>query len=89
MKIVQFSKRVSLWVMVLGLLVSMTASARDLTQNYSLVDAMQSATVEDGNAVINIESITTGTASDNVTDYVCRAGNFVTKVYFRGEVVEI
>lgn len=43
--------------------------------------------VEGGNAVINIASITTGERMNSTSDFVCRAGNVVTKVYLQGDVV--
>lgn len=42
---------------------------------------------EGGNAVINIKSVTTGETVSSATDYVCRAGNVVAKVYLEGTVV--
>ena len=49
----------------------------------------QRALAEGGNAVINIRSITTGQTDSSQTDYVCRAGNVVSKVYLEGEVVRL
>ncbi|MCZ7600080.1 MAG: excinuclease ABC subunit A [Gammaproteobacteria bacterium] len=42
---------------------------------------------EGGNAVINLRSITTGETVSSSTEYVCRAGNVVAKVYLEGTVV--
>lgn len=44
---------------------------------------------EGGNAVVNIQSITTGKPSKSVSQFICRTGNVVTKVYLSGDVVEI
>ncbi len=44
---------------------------------------------EGGNAVVNIQSITTGAPSKSATQFVCRAGNVVTKVYLRADIVEL
>ena len=46
------------------------------------------ALAEGGNAVVNIHGITTGESSKSATQFVCRAGNIVTKVYLKGDVVE-
>lgn len=42
---------------------------------------------EGGNAVINIKSVTTGSVDSSTTEYTCRAGNVVAKVYLEGTVV--
>lgn len=42
---------------------------------------------EGGNAVINLRSVTTGEAVSSSTEYVCRAGNVIAKVYLEGTVV--
>ncbi len=47
----------------------------------------QRALSEGGNAVISIQSITTGESVSSETEFVCRAGNVVSKVYLKGEVV--
>jgi UDP-3-O-acyl-N-acetylglucosamine deacetylase len=47
------------------------------------------ALAEGGNAVINIRSVTTGDPLSSSTEYVCRAGNVVAKVYLEGTVVVI
>jgi hypothetical protein len=47
------------------------------------------ALAEGGDAVVNIKSITTGRPFESTTEFVCRAGNVVTKVYLRGDVVEL
>ncbi len=44
---------------------------------------------EGGNAVINIQSITTGTPFNSSDEFVCRAGNVVAKVYLKGTVVSL
>ncbi len=44
---------------------------------------------EGGNAVINIRSITTGETVSSSTQYVCRSGNIVAKVYLEGQVVTL
>ena len=41
------------------------------------------------NAVINIRSITTGATVSSESEYVCRAGNVVAKVYLEGTFVEL
>lgn len=47
------------------------------------------AVKEGGNAVVNIRSVTTGETVNSATEYVCRAGNVVAKVYLEGKVVVI
>lgn len=47
------------------------------------------ANKEGGNAVVNIKSVTTGETVSSATEYVCRAGNVVVKVYLEGKVVVI
>jgi hypothetical protein len=47
------------------------------------------ASREGGNAVINNRSITTGNPVSSENEYVCRAGNVVSKVYLEGTVVEL
>lgn len=42
---------------------------------------------EGGNAVVDIKSVTTGETVSSTTEYVCRAGNVVAKVYLEGRVV--
>ncbi len=49
----------------------------------------QRALSEGGNAVINIQSITTGQRISSQTEFVCRAGNVVSKVYLEGDVVRL
>lgn len=49
----------------------------------------QRALSEGGNAVINIRSITTGQSVSSQTEFVCRAGNVVSKVYLEGDVVRL
>ncbi len=44
---------------------------------------------EGGNAVVGIKSITTGETVSSSSEYVCRAGNVVAKVYLEGKVVVI
>ena len=44
---------------------------------------------ERGNAVVNIRSITTGQETTSRTEFDCRAGNIVSKVYLKGDVVEL
>lgn len=45
------------------------------------------ALAEGGNAVINIQSVTTGPEFSSTDKYQCRAGNVVSKVYLTGDVV--
>lgn len=47
----------------------------------------QRALSEGANAVINIQSITTGESVSDREEFVCRAGNVVSKVYLKGDVV--
>ena len=47
------------------------------------------ALIEGGNAVINIHSITTGRPIKSASEFVCRAGNVISKVYLKGEVVSL
>jgi hypothetical protein len=47
------------------------------------------ALAEGGNAVINIRSVTTGAPVSSSTEFVCRAGNVVAKVYLTGDVVSM
>lgn len=47
------------------------------------------AVKEGANAVVNIRSVTTGETVSSATEYVCRAGNVVAKVYLEGKVVFI
>ncbi len=47
----------------------------------------QRALMEGGNAVINIKSVTTGEVFESTEEFSCRAGNVVTKVYLKGDVV--
>ena len=47
----------------------------------------QRALSEGANAVINIQSITTGESVSDQAEFVCRAGNVVSKVYLKGVVV--
>lgn len=47
------------------------------------------AVLEGGNAVINIQSVTTGKPVSSSTDFVCRAGFTVAKVYLKGELVSL
>ena len=42
---------------------------------------------EGGNAVVNIESVTTGKTFAGTDEFICRAGNVITKVYLKGDVV--
>jgi len=42
---------------------------------------------EGGNAVVGIKSVTTGETVSSASEYVCRAGNVVAKVYLEGKVV--
>ncbi len=44
---------------------------------------------EGGNAVVNLVSITTGQPFSSATEFECRVGNIVAKVYLRGQVVEL
>ena len=44
---------------------------------------------EGGNAVVNIQSITTGAIINSTDEFVCRAGNVVAKVYLKGTVVSM
>ena len=44
---------------------------------------------EGGNAVVNIQSITTGAIINSTDEFVCRAGNVVAKVYLTGTVVSM
>ena len=44
---------------------------------------------EGGNAVVNLKSITTGKPFSSATEFECRAGNVVAKVYLSGDVVEL
>lgn len=44
---------------------------------------------EGGNAVVNLRSITTGKPFSSATEFECRAGNIVAKVYLSGDVVEL
>lgn len=44
---------------------------------------------EGGNAVVNLQSITTGRPFSSATQFECRAGNVVAKVYLSGDVVEL
>lgn len=44
---------------------------------------------EGGNAVVEIKSVTTGETVNSSSEYVCRAGNVVAKVYLEGKVVVI
>ncbi len=45
------------------------------------------AQIEGGNAVVNIQSVTDGEAFISNQQFVCRAGNVVSKVYLSGDVV--
>ena len=42
-----------------------------------------------GNAVVNIRSITDNWPETSETEYVCRAGNVVAKVYLQGTIVTL
>ena len=44
---------------------------------------------EGGNAVVNIQSITTGKPFKHAELFECRAGNVIAKVYLSGDVVEL
>ena len=44
---------------------------------------------EGGNAVVNLKSITTGEPFSSATEFECRAGHVVAKVYLSGDVVEL
>lgn len=44
---------------------------------------------EGGNAVVDIKSITTGQPVSSTSEYVCRAGNVVAKVYLEGKIIVI
>ena len=47
------------------------------------------ALTEGGNAVLNIQSITTGSPFKSTSEFVCRAGSVVTKVYLRGDIASL
>lgn len=44
---------------------------------------------EGGNAVIGMKSVTTGAPFSSSTEYECRAGNVIAKVYLEGTVVQL
>ena len=47
------------------------------------------ALLEGGNAVVNIQSITTGKPINSSDEFVCRAGSLLAKVYLEGTVVSL